>query len=87
MSQHILFIRKQLLATFTIVYIGVCPYFQDGGSKMEVAPRRTQKFKMVSLFFGEGWLPSVVVIAIFNSSMVQNHEPIEEEESWLYVRY
>ena len=54
---------------------------------MEVAPRRTQKFKMVSLFFGEGWLPSVVVIAIFNSSMVQNLEPIEEEESWRYVRY
>ena len=49
---------------------------------MEVAPRRTEKFRMVSLFFGEGWLPSVVVIAIFNSSMVQNFEPTEEEESW-----
>ena len=54
---------------------------------MEVAPQHTQKFKMVSLFFGEGWLPSVVVIAIFNSFMVQNLEPIEEEGSWRYVRY
>ena len=54
---------------------------------MAMSIYRTLCVLVLKVFFEEGCLPSVVDIAILNSSMVQNLEPIEEEESWLYVPY